>query len=325
MPQLTVLCRRPDGNDPGRAIDMIGGVDEFSRPWHLPLEDAVAYADRSAARFVLPAPAGRRGADPVPLEVATSANGTRYLRADAGHGARLGDVPRCTHTVLLPPILDGGGILGRACAEAIAELRERDPGALPSRLQPGEAGAPLRVAAARARDIVGIAAVQALADTRSPDDEPPSAVVWQDGADELLVLLDSIQVTTGDGTVTVTVDVACDEVPATRTGGRSRITVDLVVGTASRPTGMLAAAPAPQGDALIVQRWGDQLIALAWRALLDAASGLGAASGSDSDGRPLIPVALTAAATGLTVAPQARFDADRSRVTAAGPLARTGG
>ena len=73
----------------------------------------------------------------------------------------------------------------------------------------------------------------------------PRAVVWTDGGDELLVLLDSIAVETDDGIVTVGVDVACDQV-ATDRSPSTRILVDLIVGTAERPTGVLAAAP-PRG------------------------------------------------------------------------------
>lgn len=324
-PTLIVRCQVPDGADQGRTIDIIGGVDEQGLEWHLPLDEAVRLADADAVAFFIRGPAQRRLNDDrvttgplIRLEVATSSRGTRYLRADAGHGARLSDLPRCTHDVQTPPRLDDGP-LGRGCRAAVAYLQEHCPGLLPDRLDEGAVGAPLSVSTERTSGLVGTAAAEAVARAAATPgrarDELPTAVVWQDGTDELLVLLDSIRVATADGLITVSVDTACDEVPATRTRGRSRIDIDLVVGTAARPTGMLAAAPTPRGEPLIVQRWADPLVALAWRAVLDTAAQLGAAAGDDADGHPLIPAMLSADRAGITFVPQARFAFDRVAAT----------
>ncbi len=141
--------------------------------------------------------------------------------------------------------------------------------------------------------------------------ELPSAVVWTQGTDSLLVLLDTLRVATADGLVTVAVDVACDELTAATDRSRTTIEVDLVVGSAERPAGMLAAAATPRGPALVVDRWADALVALAWQGLLDASAGLAAAAGSDTDGAPLLATTWSASRRGLSIGPQARHAFDR--------------
>ena len=314
-PILIVRCRASDGPDEGRAIDTIGGVDERGAEWHLPLADAVRLADRGRARFVLRAPA--RGAPTrvqtgvlVALEVATSARGTRYLRADAGRGARLGDLPECTHRIKTPPVFDETP-LDRGCREAVAYLREHCPQLLPGNVEPGGQTEPVPIATKRISNLVQLAAEQLgarAAGIPAGDDEAPQAVLWRDGVDALLVLLDTVKVKTDDGVVTVSVDVACDELGRK---GRDTVSVDLVVGTPERPTGMLVAAPQPRGPLVVTERWSDALVAFAWRAMIDASAGLGAALGHDEDGVPLVPNRWAATKAGISLGAQARHPLDR--------------
>jgi hypothetical protein len=148
-----------------------------------------------------------------------------------------------------------------------------------------------------------------------PTDPPPDAVVWTDGADSLLVFLDTVAVSTADGVVTVGVDLACDQVRAVTGAPRSHVDIDLVVGTKERPTGLLAAAPTPRGPAVVVDRWHDALVALAWQALLDMSAALSASAGTDTDGSGLVPTRWTASKEGLTIGPQARHPFDRATAT----------
>jgi hypothetical protein len=76
---------------------------------------------------------------------------------------------------------------------------------------------------------------------------------------------------------------------------------------------LLAAAADPRGPLVVVRRWGDALTALAWQAVLNSIGGVTAAAGSDLDGAPLIPAALTASASGFAVLGQARHEIDRVR------------
>jgi hypothetical protein len=204
------------------------------------------------------------------------------------------------------------------CRKHLAFVRKNCPGMLPQGpVKPGMPVPPVpvdtRTAAAILRAAVKGAA--AAATGQRPADPPPGAVVWTDGADSLLVLLDSVQVSTSDGVITVGLDVACDQALSASGEPRSHVDVDLVVGTRDRPTGLLAAAPVPRGLPVVVDRWHDALVALAWQALLDAAAALSASVGADTDGTRLVPTRLTASKDGITVGPQARHPFDRRPAT----------
>lgn len=318
---LIISCITPDGGDDGRAIDQFGGTDEAGREWHLPLAKAVSLVSRGVQFVVRPrAVRGVRSHQLVPVTVVTTQHGTHFLRAEGGHDARLSDLPHCRHSVRTPPIIDGNTALDERCREAIAYLREHCPDVLPDRLGAGEVSSPLPFDAKKAGVLVATAVRQAAARAAgfgvSRIVELPHAVVWTGGTDSLLVLLDSVTVVTSEGLITVSVEVACDELAGRRGTSKHKIAVDIVVGTQARPTGLLAAAPVPRGDPLIVDRWGDELTALAWRAMLDTAASLTAAAGRDVDGTGLIPTSWSASKAGLSIAPQARFDADRVIVTA---------
>ncbi len=320
---FVVRCRVPDGHDGDRTTDLIGGVDVRGAEWHLPVRDAAKLVLAGRAVFVLRAPARHvthrvRTGPLVPLEVATSARDRRYLRAEGGHGVRLADLPRCTHRIHTPPVLDSP--LDEGCRKAIEYLREHCPELIPTRVEPGVQTEPIPVDTKRVGALVQLAAAQAGARaaglSRYAADTPP-AVLWRDGVDALLVLLDTVSVETGDGLVTVSVEVACDQLGRR---GRARVFVDLVVGTPDRPTGMLVAAPRPRGPLVVVDRWGDALIAFAWQAMIDTATGLGAALGRDEDDAPLLPNRWAATDAGLELGAQARHPFDAVGVGGAATL-----
>lgn len=209
--------------------------------------------------------------------------------------------------------------LDAACRAHLAFIRKNCPGLLPDGpVEPGGSIEPIPVDPKQATTLVRTAAVLAAGRNPRHPGRPggeANAVVWTHGADSLLVLLDSVTVTTGDGLVTVGLDVACDEVVSVAGDPRSHIDVVLVVGTAERPTGLLAAAPVPRGPAVIVDRWEDALVALAWQALLDAAAGLTAAAGRDADGVGLVPTGWSGSRNGLAIGAQARHPFDRQPAT----------
>jgi hypothetical protein len=211
-----------------------------------------------------------------------------------------------------------GGALHRACCAYIAFLRRHCLCELPDEpLEPGATAPLLPLDPQRAGALVAVAARQAAAGSQSVEaDALPSAVVWSAGAQSLLVLLDTLTVGTADGLVTVRVDVACDEVSDAAAEPATRIEIDFVVGTEQRPTGLLAAATPPRGPQLVVDLWGEALVAFAWQALLDTAAGLTANAGTDKDGAGLLPTAWTASSGGIAIRPQARHGIDRRPTTA---------
>lgn len=205
--------------------------------------------------------------------------------------------------------------LAKECQKLLETLRERCPGLIPPEpLKPGAVTAPIEVTPREAAPLIALAVRQAVLESVGapvPSDPAklPTAVLWQEGADALLVEVGSIKVSFAAGLITVTIPVRCDHLPDTR----GVVDVDLLFGTPERPTGLLAAATEPRGDRAVVRRWGEALTALAWQAVLNSIGGMTAAAGVDRDGAPLIPTALTATARGIAVLAQARHEMDRVR------------
>lgn len=202
--------------------------------------------------------------------------------------------------------------LDAECKRLLDELRRRCPHLLPADPRPAGDVAPIIPAADRDLGALVTAAAREAATGRLPADSTrlPGRVLWEDGPDALLLDLDTITVEIGEGTVVVRVDVICDQLD----GRALPIGVTFVVGTPDRPTGLLAATPrTPIGPPVVVARWGDELVAFAWQALLDAIGALAAGAGMDRDGTALIPTAVTARPGELQLQPQARHGMDRVR------------
>lgn len=189
-------------------------------------------------------------------------------------------------------------LIDPTCRQLAEELRERCPGAVPVRLPPGATAPPTTV---RAHHAAALYATAFAAAAQVPSTAPAStAVVWADGEHELLVYPDRVRVLFRDGFVLAGITVYTEQT------GTVEVSVPFAVGSASAPAGlMIATEPVPRGPAIVVERWGDQLIAAAWQALVHLAGGIAAAAGTDTTGASLIPTALTAGAAGLTVLAQA--------------------
>jgi hypothetical protein len=219
----------------------------------------------------------------------------------------------------------GGPVAGRTpldreCDALLEQVRARCPHLVPARPLPaGATGEPVPVNGQQVTAILTAALRQAAsldATGRLPanDASLPGVVIWEDGTCALAVELAAVRTQTEEGQVIFTVPVRCDQLPQQR----GVVSVSFTVGTPNRPTGLIAATPRrPTGPDLVVGRWGDALVALCWRALLDAAAGIAAATGTDTDGSGLIPAALTCTHAGLEVLPQARHPFDRVPVVRA--------
>jgi hypothetical protein len=133
-----------------------------------------------------------------------------------------------------------------------------------------------------------------------------SAVVWADNDRELFVHVAAVRVRLAPGVVAVTIPVRCEET------GAADIHVSFAVGAEDRPTGLLAATEErPRGPRLVVDLWGESLVAFAWQILLNVAARVAFSAGTDVDGAGLVPAALAAGPDGLAVLPQARHSFDR--------------
>jgi hypothetical protein len=194
-----------------------------------------------------------------------------------------------------------------ACAKLVEELRLRCPGAFPpGPLPPGQVAPPVTIDPGRSLGLYSTTFAAAAGAAPSAAGAP-SQVVWADGEHELLVIVAKVRILLQDGFVLVGVPVYTEQT------GAVEICVPFAVGGKGAPTGlMIATEKTPRGPALLVERWGDQLIAVAWQALVHFAGGIAGAAGSDDAGQPLIPASLTAGPAGLTVLPQAAHSLDRA-------------
>ena len=126
-------------------------------------------------------------------------------------------------------------------------------------------------------------------------------VVWVDGDSELAVGIAAVRVETGRGFVLVTIPVRCDQT------GPAEVHVTFSVGEPGRPAGLYAATQRrPRGPALVVDTWGESLVAFAWQVLLGLVTGLAGATGKDARGNRLVPVELEVTGDGLAIVPMAR-------------------
>jgi len=93
---------------------------------------------------------------------------------------------------------------------------------------------------------------------------------------------DGIGLECAPGVVTVSVPVACDQLPE-----GAPIMVVFGVGTASRPNGLLMSTlDQPVGPEVIVKGWAEALTALAWESLLRVAITVCAGEGAAAPGPP---------------------------------------
>ena len=151
------------------------------------------------------------------------------------------------------------------------------------------------------RDATRLARLAAWRAAGLPNPGKRTEIVWVDGDSELAVGVARLRVETGDGFVLFSIPVRCDQT------GAAIAHVTLAVGARGRPAGLYAAAhPRPRGPALVVDTWGDALVAFAWQVVLELVVGLAAAAGEDARGSRLVPASMEAAENRLTVLPMGR-------------------
>ena len=169
---------------------------------------------------------------------------------------------------------------------------------LPRPQAEGEIGRPVLLGAAEAQPLLIVAARRAAGFFRATK---RTEVVWVEGDSELAVSLVKLALEFGDATVTVVLQVRCDQT------GEASVRVPFVLGTLAQPAGLYAAAPRrPYGPELVITSWGDALVAFAWQCLLGLVTGLANATGKDARGNLLVPVEMALTARGLAIVPMAR-------------------
>jgi len=182
-------------------------------------------------------------------------------------------------------------------------VRRRCPGLVPPDPLPAGALAPAVTVAPKAtQELLTAAALHVTGLSGGSG----TAVVWARNDCELLVEVAAVRIRLARGVVAVTIPVRCDEV------GAADVHASFAIGDADRPAGLFAATEShPRGPRLVIDVWGEALVAFAWHLLLLVAAHVAFAAGEDVDGAGLIPAGLAAGPDGLTVLPQARHTFDR--------------
>jgi hypothetical protein len=220
-----------------------------------------------------------------------------------GKGSRGGRAAKATGTI--PPVPTKLPGLTGAIHEIVAPLLPKLPGTVrPKPLTPGAVAPPVTLKAAQTDSLYRIAFTEAAGAAPAQPDQ----VVWVNGENELLVRTAQVRVVPRDGFVLVGIPVFTEQT------GDAEVVVSFAVGRPGASLGLIMATEAtPRGPPPIVERWGDQLTAAAWVALVKMTTGIAAAVGVDDQNAALLPAALVADPKGITVTPQAQHAIDLSR------------
>lgn len=194
------------------------------------------------------------------------------------------------------------------CQKLLETVRKRCPGLLAGDpVKPGTVVDDVALKPAEAAALFPAAAALA-AGVDQPGAARDAAVLWREGDLELLVQPAGVTARFATGVVVVTIPVSCDQT------GAAQVHVTFVVGDQKRPAGMLAATEQrPRGPAVIVDAWGDNLVAYAWHIVVEVITNVAGAAGRDLDGSRLVPVGLAVSGDEVRVTPMARHPFDRSR------------
>ena len=165
-------------------------------------------------------------------------------------------------------------------------------------LPPGQHLNPIRIDLATLRTLAPGAAGRILGQT---DASRVTEAIWSEGGDELSIDPVKLDVKTTTGAVLFSIPVRCDQ------SGQGVAQVVLAVGAPGQGAGMFAvAARRPVGPPVVVERWADPLVALAWGTLVELANSISQVAGRDVNGDELIPGSIAADPDGLLVVPYAR-------------------
>lgn len=191
-----------------------------------------------------------------------------------------------------------GEALTRVADRAIRDHGKKHPDEKrPPRFEPGEVGDPIVVGSDQL--------TSALRASLSPPGEP-NRIVWHHRGSQAIIHLNTARVHVGTGAVIVGITVETAET------GKEELTVPFAVGSEENPTGMMAATERrPRGHRGLAELWGEGVVALAWRALLEIADLVSIIAGRDVEGGTVRVGALVAGEGKLHIVPQARHDFER--------------
>lgn len=162
----------------------------------------------------------------------------------------------------------------------------------------GEVFAAVRITPKQGTELLRVAARRAAGFFRPTQ---RTEVVWVQGENELAVGIAGVDIQLADGLILVHIPVRCDQ------AGRGVVEVLLATGSPNEPAGLYAATPRrPNGPPVVIEAWGDALVAFAWQCVLGLVTGIAAAVGKDARGNVLVPVELAVSGREIQILPMAR-------------------
>lgn len=178
---------------------------------------------------------------------------------------------------------------------------ERRAQRLPRAVRPmdeGDVFEPVRITPKQGAELMRVAARRAAGFFRPTK---RTEVVWVEGESELAVGIAGVDVKIEDGLIRVRIPVRCDQT------GPTTVEALFATGSPTAPAGLYAATPRrPNGPPVVIDAWGDALVAFAWQCVLGLVTGIAAAIGKDTRGNLLVPVELSVSARGIEILPMAR-------------------
>ena len=138
---------------------------------------------------------------------------------------------------------------------------------------------------------------------------PHTSVVWQEADSEAIFrTADTRARAISHGLLLIGIVLQTVE-----TQGPATVTVPFAIARRQKPAGMtMASERKPRGAPILVDRWGEAAIAVAFGAVVDVANAVAGAAGEDDQGAPLMAGAIFAEPNRLVVVPQARHLTDRA-------------
>lgn len=172
---------------------------------------------------------------------------------------------------------------------------------LPRAVRPiaeGDVFEPVRITPRQGNELMRVASRRAAGFFRPTT---RTEVVWVEGESELAVGIAGVDVKLADGLIRVLIPVRCDQ------SGPAVVEALFATGSPDAPAGLYAATPRrPDGPPVVIDAWGDALVAFAWQCVLGLVTGIAAAVGKDTRGNLLVPVELSVSARGIEILPMAR-------------------
>ena len=180
------------------------------------------------------------------------------------------------------------------CQKLLRKMQRDCPNLLPDKpLEEGQISSPIEIDSSTFLKLTRIAIKPVAKKT----------IAWKKNGSEIIFLPEETVIDIQEGLILIGI------VLETTQTGKQTLTVPFATGKEKRFAGtIMTTEERPRGHALLVDVWGDAVIAAAYEAVLQVISGVSAETGVDNKGQHLRAGAIIAKKGVLSIIPQAYFD-----------------